>query len=385
MVQLKQHLENKHILEDIGGVEYLVELAESVPSAVSAPHYAKIVRDKAIQRQLIEATETIRNQAYESLAPVPELLDRAEQAIYNLRPRLTGVIRHIDPVAQEVYDTLGQRQQAGSATNGLRTGFPDLDDMLSGIHKGQMVIVAARASMGKTALALTMINNLAIEQNHKVLIFSLEMSASQLAERLLAQVSGIDAHRMRSGGLNHSDFEELSQGVCRLGESEIYIDDTPSLSLFDLRARTRRAVQQYGIEAIFIDYLTLLKAPKAENRTQAVGILSRGLKTLARELDIPVVCASQLNRQVEFRQDNRPKLSDIRDSGDIEQDADVVLLLFRPGYYASGREGAIVTNEAEIIVAKNRNGPTGTVKIVWDPRTMQFNNDVVELTTGCYN
>lgn len=378
LVQLKQRLDDKNMLDDVGGVDYLVELGESVPAATNASHYAKIVRDTAIRRRLIEATETIRNQAYESADPVPEILDRAEQTIYKLRPHLTGAIKHIDPVAHEVYDTLAERQQEGSAVNGLRTGFRDLDGMLGGIRQGQMLVVAGRASMGKTALALTMAKNLAVENDHRVLIYSLEMSAHQLAERLLAQVSDIDSHRMRCGILSRSDFQTLCHDVSRLGESGIYIDDTPGLSLFDLRARTRRAVQQHSIEAIIIDYLTLLKAPKAENRTQAVGVLSRGLKTLARELDIPVICVSQLNRQVEHRQDNRPKLSDLRDSGDIEQDADIVLLVYRSGYYTSGKEGAIVSNEAEIIVAKNRNGPTGMVKLVWDGMTMQFKNGVVK-------
>jgi len=257
---------------------------------------------------------------------------------------------------------------------GLETGFYELDEMTNGLQNGEMIIVAARPSMGKTAFALNVAEHIAANNQKPVAVFSLEMGRQQLAQRLLCSRSTVDAHKLRRNTLSRDDFGRLAQAVGQLSEAPLYIDDTPGLTLLGLRAKARRLAARHDIAAIFVDYLQLMSAPGSESRQQEVSTISRGIKALARELSVPVVCLSQLNRQAEAREGHRPRMSDLRESGSIEQDADVVMMLHREDYYHRGEDGYEMTHVAELIIAKQRNGPTGAVKLQFDGATTRFNN-----------
>jgi len=373
LVMLNQRLEDLDQLEQIGGVEYLVEVAESVPSASSALYYAKIVREKAVTRHLIEAAGQILYDAYHSAEPVSSILDMAEQSIFQLAESGTSdTTSHLKDLLQETYERL-EAQDEHSFT-GLETGFFELDEMLNGLQHGEMIIVAARPSMGKTALALNMAEYIAATCKQPVAVFSLEMSRQQLAQRLLCSRSGVDAHKLRRNMLNSDDFHELAKTVGELSEAPLYIDDTPGLTLLGLRAKARRLAARHDIKAIFVDYLQLMTSPGAESRQQEVSNMSRGIKALSRELNVPVVCLSQLNRASESREGHRPRMSDLRESGSIEQDADVVLMLHREDYYHRGEDDYTETNQAELIITKQRNGPTGSIKLQFHGSTTRFHN-----------
>jgi len=373
MVQLNQRLADKQMLEQIGGLDYLVELMEAVPSAASAEHYAHIVRDKAVLRGLIDASSHIIQDAYTADLPAQELLEIAEKQIFDIAQfGNTDQAADLKDLLQETFDRL--EAEDGRMVTGVETGFFELDEMTNGLQPGEMIIVAARPSMGKTALALNIAEHMGATAKVPVAVFSLEMSKQQLAQRLLCSRSGVDSHKLRRNMLSRDDFAKLSLTVGELSEAPIFIDDTPGLSLLALRAKSRRLKARHDVKAIFIDYLQLMSAPGSENRQQEVSNISRGIKALARELEVPVVCLSQLNRAAEQREGHRPRMSDLRESGSIEQDADVVMMLHREDYYHRGEDDYVDNNQAEVILTKQRNGPTGTVKLAFHGSTTRFNN-----------
>jgi replicative DNA helicase len=373
-VHLQQKLKDRGELDNIGGINYLVELFESVPSATSAPYYAKLVREKAVLRRLIEAAGRVLYEAYTSGEPVEDLLDRAEQEIFKLaESKATVEASDLHTLIQETYTRLETHD--GRVITGLETGYFELDEMLSGLQNGELIILAARPSMGKTALALNIAEHIGATNKQPVGVFSLEMSKQQLAQRLLCSRSGVDSQRLRRNMIRPEDWAVLQDACGQLSDAPMYIDDTPGLTLLGLRAKARRMAARYHIKAVFVDYLQLMSAgSRTDSREQEVSTISRGIKALARELNVPVVCLSQLNRQAETREGHRPRMSDLRESGSIEQDADVVLMLHREDYFHRGEEGHVDDNIAELIVAKQRNGPTGTVKLTFHSATTRFNN-----------
>jgi len=395
IVQIVEALPDRAILESVGGPDYLVELANSVPSAVNAPHYARIVAEKAKLRRLIAASGQILYDAYHApeIGPdgVREVLDRAEMAVFEIAQESDSS----DPqkLAELLQIEIERLENAeGKGITGIQTGYHELDDMLSGLQPSEMIVIAARPSMGKTALALNIAEQIAMgghpakhaptdAQRIPVAVFSLEMSKSAVTQRLLSAASGVDSHKLRGGHFSDSDFREILRVSQILSEAPMLVDDSPNLTVLTLRARARRLVAQHGVRAIVVDYLQLLTAPGAarESRQVEVSTISRQIKALARELNIPVVCLSQLNRASEQREGNRPRMSDLRESGSIEQDADVIVLLHREDYYHTqnpewAQENPDKVGVAELIVAKQRNGPTGVVKLTWDSHTTRFKN-----------
>ncbi|MFG0326370.1 MAG: replicative DNA helicase [Phycisphaerales bacterium JB037] len=394
LVQLVDALRGAGVLEEVGGEEFLVRLADTVPSAANAVHYARIVADKARVRRLVRAAGEIVYDAYHAgeleSEGVRELLDRAESAIFEVAQE----DQTSDPqLLKHLLDLEIDRLEAieGQGISGLPTGFDDLDKKLRGLQEGEMIIVAARPSMGKTALALNLAEQVALGGRTPgdrsggakvpVAIFSLEMSKGALVQRLLSARSGVEGTKFRDGSLRDDDFQRVLAACNELSDAQLFIDDTPGLTVMQLRARARRLAAQHGVRAIMIDYLQLLTAPGAgrESRQVEVSAISRQVKALARELRVPIVCLSQLNRASEQREGNRPRMSDLRESGSIEQDADVVILLHREEYYHIGtptwaEENPDKVGVAELIIAKQRNGPTGTVRLTWDSRTTRFKN-----------
>ncbi|MEM9662934.1 MAG: replicative DNA helicase [Planctomycetota bacterium] len=393
LVMLVDVLRNAGQLDDIGGEQYLVDLAEGVPAPTSAVYYARTVADKHRLRSLIEASGKILYEAYhpgEGAQAVNEVIDAAESKIFAIAEQSqSDEAQSLEELLQEEIEHLEAIE--GKGVSGIPTGYLELDDMLTGLHAGEMIIVAARPSMGKTALALNIAEQVAMggaslgnkpkADKCAVALFSVEMSKSAVTSRMLSARSGVDSHKMRSGRFTQDDFQRLIRASGDLAEAPIYIDDTPSLSILGLRARSRRLARKHNIGCIVIDYLQLLSSPGAarESRQVEVSEISRGIKALARELDVPVICLAQLNRGPEQREGKQPRISDLRESGSIEQDADVVLLLHREEYYHIGDEDWQMDNPdklglAELIVAKQRNGPTGVVKLTWDSQTTRFKN-----------
>lgn len=373
MVHLTQQLRDLNLLETIGGVEYLLELAESVPSATSAVYYARIVRDKAVLRNLIDAAGKILYEAHHSAQPVRDQLDVAEQAIFRLAE--TGSSEEaveLSQLLQELYHRL--ETQEGQQITGLDTGFIDLNNLTSGLQNGEMIIIAGRPSMGKTAFALNIAEHISVNSKQPIVVFSLEMSKQQLAQRLLCSRSGVDSQKVRRNMLSSDDFAKLSLYCGELSDAPLLIDDTPGLTLLALRAKARRMATRHNIKAVVVDYLQLMTSPGSESRQQEVSDMSRGIKAMARELNVPVVCLSQLNRGPESREGHRPRMSDLRESGSIEQDADVIMMLHREDYYHQGDKEYESTHEAELIIAKQRNGPTATVKLLFNEKTTRFNS-----------
>ncbi|MBI1367812.1 MAG: replicative DNA helicase [Planctomycetes bacterium] len=379
LVQLMQRLRDRQADEAVGGIDYLVQLAESVPTSTNAPHYARIVRDKAKLRGLINAAGTILHEAYESAEPPNLILDKAEKLIFDIAQfATTDEAAALSDLVHQTFEALEARREAGGSITGLHTGYYQLDEMLSGLQRGEMIILAARPSMGKTALALNIAEHIAVDNRQPVAVFSIEMGKQQLAERLLSSRSGVDAQRMRRNMLNADDIGRLQSAGGELSDAPMFIDDTPGLSVLQLRAKARRLYSRHQIKAIMIDYLQLMTSPGAESRQNEVGEISRGVKALARELNVPVICLSQLNRNPEGRESKKPMLSDLRESGSIEQDADVVMMLHREDYYHHDDEWRAENPDkvgvAELIIAKQRNGPTGTVPLQFDGKTTRFNN-----------
>jgi replicative DNA helicase len=367
---VREELLKRQLLEEIGGSAYLGQLLNMVPSAAHGAHYAQAVREKALLRQLIAASNEILREAYAPHEDAEHVLDSAEKKIFDIAEKKVGnAVVPLEAVLHEVFESIENRGQRG-----VETGFFELDEMLNGLQAGEMIIVAARPSMGKTALAMNIIEAIAADSRLPCAVFSLEMSKQQLAQRMLCSRGEIDAHKLRKGMLQSHEYSKLASVVGELAKAPIWVDDSAGLTMLELRAKARRLKLQHDIKCIMIDYMQLMDQPGVDSRQEQVSMISRGIKAVARELRIPVICLSQLNRATEGRDGHRPRMSDLRESGSIEQDADVIMLLHREDYYKMSDPDFVPDNIAELIIAKQRNGPTGTVKLTFDPKTTRFRN-----------
>ncbi len=378
LVLLRDELKKRNKLKAVGGVEYLVRIAESVPSSSNVEHYTEIVKDKSILRELISAGSEILTEAYDPTGQIRDKLDNAEQKIFAVtEKKISGVAESLRGLLMEAFENIEARK--GQAITGLPTGFYELDKYLSGLQNGEMLIVAGRPSMGKTSLALNIAEHLGVERDIPVAIFSLEMSRWQLAERFLCSHARIDLQRVRGGLIDDDEHQLLQQACSELFDKPIFIDDMPGMTPLMIRAKCRRLKSQHDIQCVVIDYLQLMGlGGRVESRQQEISTISRYLKGLARELNVPVIVLSQLNRSPEGREGHRPRMSDLRESGSIEQDADVVMLLHRDDYYAHEKpdfDENNLTNTAELIIAKQRNGPTGVIKLHFDAQFTRFENN----------
>ena len=358
-------LTNKGEIDVAGGAVYLTEVAESVPTAANIDYYARIVEEKALLRRLIKTATDIVTESFDKEDSVESVLDTAEKSFLEVaNKKNTGAFKPIKDVLINVYENIEQLHHQEDEVTGIPTGFTDLDRMTAGFQRNDLIIVAARPSVGKTAFALNIAQNVAVRANENVAIFSLEMGAEQLVQRMLCAEGNIDSQRLRTGKLEQEDWGKLTMAMGSLSHAGIYIDDTPGVRVTDIRYKCRRLKQEHGLGMIIIDYLQLIQGSEGsqENRQQEVSEISRSLKGLARELEVPLIALSQLSRGVESRQDKRPMMSDLRESGSIEQDADIVGFLYRDDYYDKESEQQ---NIIEIILAKQRNGPTGTVELAF--------------------
>lgn len=370
-------LDSQGDLQNIGGISYLVELVNSVPTSANAEYYAQIVAEKSMLRHIISRlTETV-NQAYDGSNPSEDIIASAERALVDINERNNSIgFRKISDVLKVNYENLEARSHQTSDVTGLPTGFRDLDKLTTGLHPDQLVILAARPAVGKTAFVLNIAQNVGTKQQKPVAVFSLEMGAESLVDRMLAAEGMVDSHSLRTGQLTDQDWQNVTMAQGVLAEAPIYIDDTPGIKITEIRARSRKLAQETGgLGLIVIDYLQLITGTRPENRQQEVSDISRQLKILAKELRVPVIALSQLSRGVEQRQDKRPVLSDIRESGSIEQDADIVAFLYRDDYYrreGDDQEDAIEDNTIEVILEKNRAGARGTVKLLFQKEYNKF-------------
>jgi len=365
LVTLRDALDTRQQLKNVGGIEYLVALVEGVPSAANAEYYAKIVRDKALLRQLIVVGTDIVSEAYQTQDEATAFLDQAEQMIFQVSDRhLADDSVLIGALLTETFEKLQAHE--GQAITGLATGYQRLDELTGGFQDSEMIILAARPSMGKTSLLLNIAEYMAVVNKIPVALFSLEMSKQQLSSRLLASYARFDLKKMRRGVIQPEDWTRLELAAGDLQPAPLFIDDSPMLTIMQLRAKARRLASAHGIKAIFVDYLQLMSyGGRIESRQQEVGEISRGLKALAKELAIPVIVAAQLNRGPADRPSKVPRMSDLRESGSIEQDADVVMLLHNEDYYHRGEDGYIPENITKLIIEKQRNGPTDIVHLTF--------------------
>ncbi len=369
LVILKDELKKQSLLEKVGGAEYLLELEESVPLASNVEYYAKIVREKTIKRDLITATAKIQQEAYNDSLESDELLDIAEKEIFDITQRkFSSPTTKLFNILHDTFDHISNLHDREGRLTGVSTGYYDLDDITSGLQNSELIIIAARPSMGKSSLVLNIAEHAGTKEKKPTLIFSMEMSAQQVAQNILCSTAKIDAHLLRTGKLDDNQFSNLSLAMGDLSESEIFIDDTPGLGLLELRAKARRLKLQHNIQMIIVDYLQLMEGRKEENRQQEISGISRGLKALARELEVPVIAVSQLNRSVETREGHTPRMSDLRESGSIEQDADVIILLHREDYYDPTKR----PGEVDLNIAKQRNGPTGKITLTFLRNILRF-------------
>ena len=368
-------LKERNQLEEIGGAIYLANLVENIPIAVNARHYAKIINDKARLRRLIEKTNSISKRCFENSGDVDEIIDFAESSIFEIsKNKITPEFYQISKIIDSNIDALEERQGQKSLITGIPTGFDRLDSLTSGFQDSDLLIIAARPSMGKTALALNIARNAAINKNIPVAIFSLEMSKEQLSMRLLCSESKVDSSRLRSGFFTDRDWRKLTDAASMLTRLPLYIDDSANISAMSIRAKARRLQKEKGLGLIIIDYIQLMKSTRSsERRDLEISEISRSLKALAKELSLPVVALSQLNRMLETRTDKRPQLSDLRESGALEQDADVVAFIYRDEVY-NKEDTNPKKGTAEIILAKQRNGPVGTVHLAFRPSFTRFEN-----------
>jgi replicative DNA helicase len=375
LITVTEELAAAKVLEDIGGISYLSDLAGSAPTAANIGYYAKIVEEKSILRRLIRTATEIAQEGYNREDEVDSLLSEAEKSIMEVSQRKnSGAFHHIKDVLFRTYDNIEMLHNRVGDVTGIATGFAELDKITAGFQRNDLIIVGARPSMGKTAFALNIAQNVATKTGENVAIFSLEMGAEQLVMRMLCAEGNIDAQRLRTGTLTEEDWGKLTMAMGSLSNAGIFVDDTPGVRVQEIRSKCRRLKQeQGGLGMIMIDYLQLIlgSGRSGENRQQEVSEISRSLKQLARELEVPVIALSQLSRGVEQRQDKRPMMSDIRESGSIEQDADIVAFLYRDDYYDKESENK---NIIEIIIAKQRNGPTGTVSLAFVKEYNKFVN-----------
>ncbi|MFS0646044.1 replicative DNA helicase [Siminovitchia sp. 179-K 8D1 HS] len=374
LVTVSEKLAASNLLEDVGGITYLSELSVSVPTAANIGYYARIVEEKSLLRRLIRTATDIATSGYTREDEVEELLDEAEKNIMEVAQRKNASsFQNIKDILVRTYDNIEMLHNRKGEITGIPTGFSELDRMTAGFQRNDLIIVAARPSVGKTAFALNIAQNVGTKTDENVAIFSLEMGAEQLVMRMLCAEGNINAQNLRTGALTDEDWRKLTMAMGSLSNSGIYIDDTPGIRISEIRSKCRRLKQEHGLGMILIDYLQLIQGSgrSKENRQQEVSEISRSLKALARELEVPVIALSQLSRGVEQRQDKRPIMSDIRESGSIEQDADIVAFLYREDYYDQESENK---NIIEIIIAKQRNGPTGTVQLAFVKEYNKFVN-----------
>ena len=374
LITLQNKLKEKDVPESISSLEYIRELLLGVPTAANAKQYAMIVRDKATLRRLIRVTEDITNQCYLDKDDVDNILEKTEKDIFHLLQNRAGDQDFV-PIREVVLNSLDAIEAAAKnkgKVTGVPTGFLDLDAKLTGLHAGELILLAARPAMGKTAFVLSLTQHAALKERIPTAIFSLEMSKEQLVTRMISSESMVDSQNIRTGNLQDQDWEKLMESAGIIGNSNLILDDTPGITISELRSKCRRYKQSNGLGLIIIDYLQLMVGGKrSESRQQEVAEISRSLKALARELEVPIIALSQLSRAVESRPDHRPMLSDLRESGSIEQDADVVMFIYRDEYYNPDSEKKGI---AEIIVAKQRNGSTGPVELVWLGQYTKFAN-----------
>ncbi len=373
IVMVSDWLQNHKRLEDAGGAIRLAELSQAVVSGANAPHYAKIVRDKAVLRALINSSARIISSCYDTVTDVSVLLDNAEQSVFAISERSNTRSYHsTGELLNDVVNTIIERCDRHGTPTGLATGYGQLDAMTGGLQPSDLIIIAARPSMGKTAFALNIALRAAFYNNASIAVFSLEMSRESLLERLLCARAHVELGKVRKGTMDADDWEHLNQAAGELSDSRIMIDDSSMLSPLELRARCRRIKAEHGLDLVLVDYLQLMHSSRNDSRELEISDISRNLKALAKELNIPVIALSQLNRKNEERTDKRPQLSDLRESGAIEQDADLIMFIHRQDYYNKSKPDAVKTGIAEIIISKHRNGPTGTVQLAFVDRYTAF-------------
>lgn len=372
-VTLSEELRRREQLEEIGGEAYLLSLPNTVPTSVNAVNYARVVEATSTRRELISVAGTIADLAYTEEEDISVVIDRSEQALFSVSERrTTRDLVPIKQIASTYLERIEELHERGEDVIGVPTGFTDLDRLLGGLNRSDLIIIAARPGMGKTSLQNAIALTAARRFEKRIAMFNLEMSAEQLVQRMISAETRIDSQRLRRGDLHDSEWPIFLKAIGDLSESRIFIDDTPSITPMQLRTKCRRLYAEHGIDLVMIDYLQLMNSEnRSNNRVQEISDISRGLKALARELDVPVVAAAQLSRAVENRQNKQPLLSDLRDSGSIEQDADVVMFIYRDEYYNEDTERP---NIAEVNIAKHRNGPTGTVDLFWHAKLATFKN-----------
>jgi replicative DNA helicase len=374
VLTLSDQLKNNGFLDIVGGAAYLTELTNYVPTAAHVEQYADIVAQKALRRRLIKAAQEISGLSYDESMQLRELIEEAETRLFEVsQQHIKQNVISLEAILAESFDRLDELHKDRGKIRGVPTGFKDMDNMLAGLQRSDLFVLAARPSMGKTALALNIAHNIAVDAKEPVLLFSLEMSKEQLVDRLLAMESGVDAWALRTGNLTDADFEKIGQAMGALSEAQIYIDDTPGITVSDLRTKARREAHQHPLGLIIVDYLQLMsggsKFGNDFNRVQEISEISRGLKGVARELNVPLMALSQLSRSVESRSPQIPQLADLRESGSIEQDADVVAFIYREDYYNPETDRRNLT---DILIKKHRNGPTGGVELYFDRERQRF-------------
>jgi len=374
LITLQNRLKEKDVPPEVSSLDFVRDIITTVPTSANVKSYANIVREKAVLRRLIKVNEEIANTCYVGKEPLEEILANTEKSIFELlQNKSSGEFVPIRQVALNVLEKIEQASKNQGTVTGIPTGFIDLDYKTSGMQPSDFILIAARPSMGKTAFVLNLVDHVAVKKGLPCMVFSLEMSKEQLVNRMLAMESNVDSQKLRTGTLTDSDWDAVVEGIGIIGNSKLIIDDTPGISMSELRSKCRKMKLEFGLSMVIIDYLQLMSGSgKAkDNRQQEISDISRSLKALARELNAPVISLSQLSRACETRPDHRPMLSDLRESGAIEQDADVVMFLYRDDYYNKDTDKP---NIAEVIIAKQRNGPIGTVELVWRPEFTKFVN-----------
>jgi len=372
LLTLSEELKKKDELDVIGGSAYLSELTNYVPTSAHAAAYGELVVQKALRRRLIHASSSIAELGYDEETNVQELLEHAETELFSVSDtNIKQDLVSLEQILTESFDRMEELHRDGGKLRGVRTGWRDLDNLTAGLQRSDLIILAARPAMGKTTLVTNLAYNVASKEKQSVLFFSLEMSKEQLVDRMLADAAGVDAWNIRTGNLSDSDFEKISQAMGEMAEAPIYIDDTPGVTVLEMRTKARRQAHIHPLGLIIVDYLQLMQGSGRDNgnRVQEVSEISRGLKLIARELNVPVIALSQLSRSVESRSPQIPQLSDLRESGSIEQDADIVAFIYREAYYNPDTDRENIT---DLILAKHRNGPTGRVELYFHPERLRF-------------
>ena len=376
VLTLADELKNRGDLEKIGGPAYLTELTNFVPTAAHVNQYAEIVASKSLRRRLIKASQDITNFGYNENEDLKGLIEQAESRLFEVsQQHIKQDVISLEQILTDSFDRLDELHKDKGTIRGVPTGYKDLDNILAGLQRSDLFVLAARPSMGKTAMVLNLAHNVAVKAGQSVLIFSLEMSKEQLVDRILAKESGVNAWALRTGNLTDSDFEKIGQAMGTLSEAQIFIDDTPSITVSDMRTKARREAHQRPLGLIIVDYLQLMSGgtrfSSEGNRVQEISEISRGLKGIARELNVPLIALSQLSRSVESRHPQIPQLADLRESGSIEQDADVVAFLYREEYYNPETERK---NIMDVLIKKHRNGPTGSIELYFDREKQQISS-----------